>query len=106
MTDQAQLTDEAPAASADEPGSGSVNRNVLALGTGQLFTWTMTLVWTVVVPRLLGPRGMGVIVTGIAISGLLQLVLGAGTGVYVARELVVSPERTGRLVATAMIARL
>ena len=106
MTDQGQLTDEAPAVSAAEPGSRSVNKNLVALGTGQLFTWTMTLAWTVVVPRLLGPHGMGVIVTGIAISGLLQLVLGAGTGVYVARELVVSPERAGRLVGTAMVARL
>ena len=108
MINEALPTHEAdgPAEEVDRPETQRVGRNLAALGAGQLFTWTMTLAWMLVVPRLLGPRGLGMIVTGIAVAGILQVVLGAGTGVYLARELVVRPQRSGRLVGTAMIARL
>jgi O-antigen/teichoic acid export membrane protein len=94
-----------PAASrGEEPGR--LGKNLAALGVGQLFTWTMTLAWTLVVPRLLGPGDMGLITTGLAVAGILQIVLGAGTGVYVARELVVAPDRSGRVLVSAMAVRL
>jgi PST family polysaccharide transporter len=76
------------------------------LGVGQLFTWSMTLGWTLIVPRLLGPANIGFISTGMSVAGILQIVLGAGTGVYVAREAVVRPDRAGQLVASAAILRL
>lgn len=71
-----------------------------------MFTWSMTLAWTLVVPRLIGAEGMGMIATGMAVVALLQIALGAGTGTYVAREVVVSPERAARLVAAAWAVRL
>jgi PST family polysaccharide transporter len=108
MTDQAQDQHEAEGSSSAEAvrEPGRIGKNIAALGAGQLFTWTMTLAWTLVVPRLLGPGDMGLITTGIAVAGILQLVLGAGTGPYVARELVVTPERSARLVMAALVFRL
>ncbi len=84
----------------------SVGKNVAALGAGQMFTWTMTLAWTLVVPRLFGPGGMGLIVTGMAVANILQIALGAGTSLYVVRSIVIEPERATRIVATASIARV
>jgi O-antigen/teichoic acid export membrane protein len=92
-----------PATAAD---SNKLGRNVAALGTAQLFTWTMTLAWTLVIARVLGPRGVGLITTAVSVTGALQILLGAGTGVYVAREIVVSPPRAARLVSSAAILRL
>jgi len=100
---------EAPDASAvlaPEAGRRSLKQNMAALGAGQLFTWTMTLSWMLVVPRLLGDREMGLIITGMAIANILQLLLGAGTANYLTREIVVSPERSARLVTGATLGRL
>ena len=88
----------------EEPGR--LGKNLAALGAGQLFTWTMTLAWTLVVPRRLGPEDMGLITTGMAVAGILQIALGAGTGIYVARELVVAPDRSARVVVSAIVVRL
>jgi O-antigen/teichoic acid export membrane protein len=71
-----------------------------------MFTWMTTLAWTLVVPRLLGPGELGMIVTGMAVAGILQIVLGAGTAVYVTREIVVAPARSARLLGSAMAPRL
>src|SRR5579875_3198119 len=103
---QAPIEVQAPQDAAADAETGRVGKNLAALGAGQLFTWTMTMAWTLVVPRLLGPTGLGEITTGIAVAGILQIVLGAGTGVYVAREIVVSPARGARLLVTAMFARV
>lgn len=100
-------SDAAAAGHADEGAHRrGVSRNLAALTTGQLFTWTMTLAWTVVVPRWLGPGQMGIIFAAISITGILQVLLGAGTGIYVTREIVAASERGPVLVATAVLARL
>jgi O-antigen/teichoic acid export membrane protein len=108
MTENSQATHPGDGPASADAGSESerLGKNLAALGAGQLFTWTMTLAWTLVVPRLLGPGDMGLITTGIAVAGILQIVLGAGTGLYIARELVVSPHRSSRLLVTAMMVRL
>jgi O-antigen/teichoic acid export membrane protein len=87
-------------------GSRTIRRNAAALGAGQMFTWAMTLAWTLVVPRLLGAGGMGMIITGMSVVTLLQIAMGGGTALYVTREIVVSPERAARIVASASLARL
>jgi O-antigen/teichoic acid export membrane protein len=89
-----------------EPATRTVRKNIAALGIGQMFTWSMTLAWTLVVPALLGPPGMGLIVTGMAVANILQIALGAGTALYVTREIVIAPDRAARIVASASIARM
>src|SRR3954452_3958229 len=84
----------------------TLGRNVAALAGGQLVTWTMTLGWTLVVPRVLGPAGMGRIVAAWSVTGILAIVLGLGTRNYLVRAIVVDRPRAARLVGTAMILRI
>jgi O-antigen/teichoic acid export membrane protein len=83
-----------------------VARNVGALSGGQLVTWTMTLMWTLIVPRALGPIGLGIVVSAQSISGVLGIVLGLGTRNYLVREIVINREQGPKLVGTALVLRL
>jgi O-antigen/teichoic acid export membrane protein len=83
-----------------------IGRNVAALAGGQAVTWTMTLAWTLVVPRLLGPAGIGMIVAAMSVSGILAIALGFGTKNYIVRTMVVSEDEVSALVATATTLRL
>ena len=85
---------------------GRVGRNVTALASGQLITWTMTLLWTLVVPRSLGPHGMGTIMAAWSITGIFGIVLGLGTRNYLVRESVVDPEQASSLIGTALVLRI
>jgi O-antigen/teichoic acid export membrane protein len=84
----------------------SLGRNLSVLATGQLITWVMTLLWTLVVPRALGPAGMGLIVTAWSITGILGIVLGLGTRNYLVREMVVDRAAAPRLLGTAIVLRV
>lgn len=81
-------------------------RNITALAGGQMVTWTMTMMWTLVVPRVLGPAGLGLIVSAMSVSGVLGIALGLGTRNYLVREAVVDPEAGPRLVGTAIVLRM
>ncbi len=81
-------------------------RNLVALLGGQVVTWTMTLVWTLVVPRVLGPEGFGVVTAALSVSGVLAVFLGLGTRAYLVREIVLHREQAGALVGTAIVLRL
>lgn len=109
-TDLEQLPVTALPEAADESGadahSARVGRNFGALIGGQLVTWSMTLLWTLIVPRLLGPDSYGRLVAAISVSGVLGLVLGMGTRSYLVREIVSHPEQTPKLVGTGVVLRL
>jgi O-antigen/teichoic acid export membrane protein len=83
-----------------------VGRNVTVLAVSQLITWTMTLLWTLVVPRTLGPTGLGTIMTAWSVTGILGVVLGLGTRNYLVRESVVRPTEGPRLIGTALVLRI
>ena len=83
-----------------------VGRNIAALASGQAVTWAMTLLWTLVVPRALGPAGMGWIVAAWSVTGVLGIVLGLGTKTYLVRELVLERAAGPRLVGTAIVLRV
>ena len=83
-----------------------MRRNVSILASAQLITWTMTLLWTLVVPRALGPSGLGTIMAAWSITGILGVVLGLGTRNYLVRESVVEPARAPGLIGTALILRV
>lgn len=83
-----------------------VGRNVTSLAGGQLVTWTMTLAWTLVVPRVLGPAGLGIVVGAMSVSGVLGVLLGLGTRNYLVREIVVDRESAPQLVGTALVMRV
>jgi O-antigen/teichoic acid export membrane protein len=83
---------------------GTPVRSLGVLAGSQVITWTLTAVFTLIVPRALGPSGFGVIVTVTSVSGILGLVLGFGDNpLYLAREIVRRPDEASRLVGTAVV---
>jgi O-antigen/teichoic acid export membrane protein len=87
------------------PQASRLGRNVGALAGGQAVTWTMTLVWTLVVPRALGAAGFGVIMAAIAITGIFAVVFGLGTRNYLVREIAADQNEAPRLLGTAVVLR-
>ncbi|MGO9904249.1 MAG: flippase [Solirubrobacteraceae bacterium] len=83
-----------------------VARNLGALFSGQVVTWTMTLIWTLIVPRALGPVGLGILVSAQSVSGVLGIALGMGTRNYLVRETVINRAAGPKLVGTALVLRL
>jgi O-antigen/teichoic acid export membrane protein len=65
----------------------------------------MTLLWTLVVPRLLGPAGMGLITSVWAVAAILGIVVGLGTQSYLSREMAARPDSASHLVGTALVLR-
>jgi O-antigen/teichoic acid export membrane protein len=83
-----------------------VARNLGALVGGQAITWTFTLIWTLIVPRVIGPVGFGILVSAQSVSGVLALALGVGAREYLVRETVVAPAVGPKLVGTVIIMRI
>jgi O-antigen/teichoic acid export membrane protein len=80
--------------------------NLSVLAGGQAITWSVTLAWTLVVPRLLGPVGMGQLTAAYAAAAIFIVVLGFGTKIYLVREFVAHPEQAPDLMGTALWLRL
>ena len=83
-----------------------VARNLGALVGGQAITWTFTLIWTLIVPRAIGPVGFGILVSAQSVSGVLGIALGIGARDYLVRETVVTPTGGPRLVGTVFVLRI
>ena len=99
----AQEPSLAPAARRDRRGLAA---NLLALSGSQGVTWLVTLAWTVVVPRHLGPSAMGVLTAAVAATSILGVVLGLPTRDFLTRQLVAEPARAANLLGTALSLRL
>ena len=105
MTETVATAQQPPLLPTEERGA-RVFRNFSALAGGQLVTWTMTLLWTLVVPRALGPAGLGLVVSALSVTGVISIVLALGTRNYLVREMVVDSSQAGTLVGTAVVLRL
>lgn len=84
---------------------GQVGRNVVVLGASQVATWGLALVWTLFVPRALGPRGMGLLVMAWSSSGILLVVAGLGTRTLLVQRIAADPSVAPRLLGTAIALR-
>jgi O-antigen/teichoic acid export membrane protein len=80
-------------------------RNVSWLTVGQIVTWTLTLVWTVIVPRRLGSAQVGIFTLSTAVAGVLMVIVGLGMGPLLVREIATQPDRAPRLIGTAIVLR-
>lgn len=96
----------APADTVHTRGSTLLGRNLGLLVGSQALTWILSIAWTTIVPRLLGPREMGVLVTAGSVAGIFGILLGEGTKTFLVREIVARPDRAPWLVGTAMSLRL
>ena len=79
--------------------------NIGLLSGSQLLTWSLTIAWTLFVPRLIGPYGMGLIVIATATAGILVGVAGLGARPMLVKEIAADPTRAPQLLGTAFIVR-
>jgi O-antigen/teichoic acid export membrane protein len=96
---------ENPPVAGTPPTASGVGRNVTFLAASQLITWTMTLLWTLVVPRKLGPSGLGVVMAALSITGIFGMALGLGTRNYLVRLSVVDPASSAERIGTTIVLR-
>jgi O-antigen/teichoic acid export membrane protein len=80
-------------------------RNVTWLSISQLVSWGLTLVWTLFVPRALGPSGMGLLALGWAASAMFGVVASLGTRTLLVKEIAADRRVGSRLIGAVMIAR-
>lgn len=95
----------APTRSAAGAAGNRILSNLFALSVSQVTTWTLTLVWTVIVPRLLGPAGSGFLVLVWSVNGLLMAICGMGSRTMLIREIARDRARAPALLATALAVR-
>jgi lipopolysaccharide exporter len=99
--------DIAPVASSHESHKRTgLAGNVASLAASQLVTWLLTLAWTLVVPRVIGPDGMGVLVTATSSNAILGVILGLPTKDFLTREIVAHPDDAPTLLGSAFVFRI
>lgn len=96
----------APSRHAAARGRRGLGSNIAVLAASQAVTWSMSLLWTLVVPRVLGPARMGILVSAWSATAILGVVLGLGTRNFLVRELVTSPRDGPSLLGTAVVLRI
>jgi len=99
------LRTAAPTTSAT-PSHGRLGRNITMLAGSQVVTWGLSFLWTVFVPRALGPKGLGQLVVATSFSAILGMVIGLGTSTLMVKEIARDHGRAPSLVGTAMVIRL
>jgi O-antigen/teichoic acid export membrane protein len=77
-----------------------------SLATSQAITWTLTIAWTLIVPRALGPDQMGVLVIATSVTSIVAVVLAVPPKQYLVREMVLDPAMAPRLLNTSLLARV
>jgi len=84
----------------------SRHRFVQGLGVlagSQVVTWSLTLAWTVVVPRILGPKGIGELTTATSATSILLTIVELGLTVLLVRKIAQERSRAGELISTALL---
>jgi O-antigen/teichoic acid export membrane protein len=99
------LDEPSPQPAAPVPAGSRLLRNVGLLSGSLLVTSTLTAVWTLFVPRLLGPAGMGLIVMAWSASGIFVALGGLGMRTLLVRSISAHPQDAPRLLGTAMLVR-
>jgi PST family polysaccharide transporter len=75
------------------------------LSGGQVMTWLITLVWTLVVPRALGPAGLGLLVLYLSTAGAVTTFAGMGTKALLVRDIAADPSSGPRLIGASLYLR-
>lgn len=80
-------------------------KNVGALMTSQLLTWSLTLLVTIFLPRQLGPTQVGQLYMAISLWSIVTILCRFGTEVYIIKAIARTPERAPQLLGTTLLAR-
>ncbi|MHB8612386.1 MAG: flippase [Candidatus Dormibacteraceae bacterium] len=102
-TDAASVS-AAPASTALN-GSSRLVRNLAFLAGGQVATWGLSLLWTIFVPRALGPRGLGELTIAYAATGVVSVVVSLGVGTLMVKEIARDRLKAPWMVGTAFFVR-
>jgi O-antigen/teichoic acid export membrane protein len=85
-------------------GSKAV-KNASVLMASQLFTWTLSLLLTVFVPRYLGAAASGEFAIAHSIWAVMSVLIGFGLDTLLVKEIARQPDRTPVLMGTAFLVR-
>lgn len=77
-------------------------RNIAVLAGSQFVTWGLTTAWTLVVPRILGPRGIGELTTATSVTNILLVLVELGLTVLLVRKIAQDRAQAGVLMSTAL----
>ena len=86
------------------PGS-RLFRNIAVLAGGQLVTWSLTLLWTLFVPRALGPARMGELTIAYAVTGVVSVAASLGIGTLMVKAIARDHQQVAPLMGSALIVR-
>jgi O-antigen/teichoic acid export membrane protein len=81
-------------------------RNIAVLAGGQVFTWILSLLWTIVVPRTLGPRAVGQYVVAYSATSIVAAIAGLGISTLLVKEIARDRQQGSRMLGTAFGARI
>ncbi len=97
---------QGPPGGSTSGGASTLRRNLASLATSQVITWVLALVWTLVVPRTLGPADMGLMVIALSLTSLVAVAFSFLTRDFLVREMVREPDGARRLISNALLTRL
>ena len=81
-------------------------RNLAVLAGSQVVTWTLSLAWTIFVPRALQPKGMGELTIATAVTGVISVIASLGIGTLLTKEIAREHARAPSLVGNALWIRV
>ncbi|HKW60269.1 MAG TPA: flippase [Candidatus Dormibacteraeota bacterium] len=81
-------------------------RNIAALFGGNMASWVASLVFWIVVPRLIGPNGWGEFNLGIAVSGVVFAIASLGITTFLVKEISRDRGRAPEYVGTGLSTHL
>ena len=100
------MLSEASEPAVEVTSGNRVARNVALLSGSLVATSLLTGLWTLFVPRRLGPAGMGLIVIAWSATNIFQALGSLGLRNFMVRELAADWRRTPELVGSAIMLRL
>ena len=100
-----ELQDELAGASMSD-SARTVARNAGYLMSAQLITWLLALLLTLVLPRYLGPEGIGQLQLANSLWAIAGVFVGFGMSTYVIKEVARDPQRTGILYTQTLVSHL
>lgn len=84
----------------------SVARNASAMLISQVVTWTLTLIFSIVLRRFLGPEGSGIIVIANSIWLVAGIFIGFGMDMYLTKEIARDRSHAAQLLGTSYVLRI
>ncbi len=90
----------------NEQTGGKILRGFSVLLSSQAITWILTLGYTILVPRYLGPEGMGRLSLAYAVTYILSIALELGMIKYISREIARDHSKAGPLLSMMLAWRI